>query len=44
MLVPEANYLNGIKCLENNKYARGIIYLKIVAVFEHSKQYISLQI
>lgn len=37
MLVPEANYLYGIKCLENNKYARGITYLKIAAVFEHSK-------
>lgn len=37
MLVPEANYLYGVNCLENNKYARGITYLKIAAVFEHVK-------
>lgn len=37
MLVPEANYLYGVNCLENNKYARGITYLKIAAVFEHIK-------
>jgi TPR repeat protein len=35
MLIPEANYLVGINCLMQNRYARGISALKIAAVFEH---------
>lgn len=35
MLVPEANYLCGLMALKNHKYAKGITYLKIAAVFEH---------
>jgi TPR repeat protein len=37
MLIPEANYLVGINCLNSNRYARGITALKIAAVFEHIK-------
>lgn len=34
-LIPEANYLVGIRSLEAKKYAKGITYLKIAAVYEH---------
>ncbi len=35
MLVPEANYQCGIMCLNDGKYAKGVTFLKIAAVFEH---------
>lgn len=35
MLVPEANYQCGLMCLEYGKYAKGVTFLKVAAVFEH---------
>lgn len=37
MLIPEANYLYAVKCLEDNKYAQGITNLKIATILKHDK-------
>lgn len=35
LLIPEANYLAGMYYLDDNRFAKGVTYLKIAAAFKH---------